>query len=63
MWHTDTAEIHCPYCGEPVEVVVDPSISEQSYVEDCFVCCQPMVLRVAVQEDGTISVLAAREDD
>lgn len=62
-WHTETAGITCPYCGEPIDVVVDPSVSEQTYVEDCAVCCRPMVLTVSVDADGDPTVLAAREDD
>lgn len=55
--------IHCPYCGEPIEIYVDESVEGQSYVEDCQVCCRPIVLDVAVDEDGTPSVRAAREED
>jgi transcription elongation factor Elf1 len=32
----------CPYCGETVTVVLDLSVDEQDYIEDCEVCCQPM---------------------
>ena len=32
----------CPYCGEPVEIAIDEGGgAEQSYVEDCPVCCRP----------------------
>lgn len=34
----------CPYCGEPIELVVDPELAGETYVEDCPVCCRPMVL-------------------
>lgn len=34
--------IHCPYCAEAMEIVLDLSAGDQSYVEDCQVCCQPM---------------------
>ncbi len=32
----------CPYCGEAITVVLDLSVDEQDYIEDCEVCCQPM---------------------
>ncbi|MGB5398339.1 MAG: CPXCG motif-containing cysteine-rich protein, partial [Gammaproteobacteria bacterium] len=32
-------DIHCPYCGEKIELFIDSSIDEQSYIEDCSVCC------------------------
>ena len=39
--------VECPYCGEPLELYVDPSGgSTQKYVEDCAVCCQPMEVMV-----------------
>ncbi len=63
MWHPDTASVGCPYCGERIDVVVDPSVSEQSYIEDCSVCCRPMTLHVTVDESGNATVAAAREDD
>lgn len=41
---TGTVEkrITCPWCAEPMTVVLDLSAGGQSYVEDCQVCCQPM---------------------
>ena len=34
--------IHCPYCGERIEVLIDASELPQSYIEDCQVCCRPI---------------------
>ncbi len=36
--------ICCPCCGEDIGVVLDLSVPEQSYVEDCSVCCRPILL-------------------
>ena len=45
------ADIECPYCGESVEITLDPGRgAEQDYVEDCEVCCQPW--RVVVHYDN-----------
>ena len=38
----------CPYCGEPIELVVDESAGNAAYVEDCPVCCRPMQVEVEV---------------
>ncbi len=39
--------VRCPYCGEEVEMSVDPGGgSSQSYVEDCPVCCSPWMVQV-----------------
>jgi predicted RNA-binding Zn-ribbon protein involved in translation (DUF1610 family) len=52
----------CPECGEEVVVPVDASAGEdQEYVEDCPVCCSPVVLRVHVEPDGEISISASPE--
>ena len=31
--------IGCPYCGEAISILVDESLPEQQYAEDCQVCC------------------------
>ena len=47
------AGVMCPYCGETVEIVLDPaSGTEQSYVEDCEVCCRPWQVTVRYDETG-----------
>jgi transcription elongation factor Elf1 len=32
----------CPYCWESISILIDTSIAEQDYVEDCEVCCNPI---------------------
>ena len=47
-----TAEYYCAFCGEPSTTFVDISGGmEQSYIEDCQVCCRPNVLYVRLDED------------
>ena len=42
-----SAEVLCPYCGEPITLMLDLSVEEQSYIEDCSVCCQPITVSYA----------------
>lgn len=60
-WGVEPVHAHCPYCGEPVELLVDPSPGVQRYVEDCQVCCRPMVVRVTATDP--VAVALRREDD
>ncbi len=53
----------CPYCGEVISVLVDCSVTEQSYIEDCEVCCRPIQLRVLVSDEGAAQVTAAHENE
>lgn len=56
--------LECPYCGESVSMVIDGSAGNQSYIEDCEVCCQPIVVHCEFDSDGDlISLRCAREDD
>ncbi|USD26170.1 CPXCG motif-containing cysteine-rich protein [Flagellimonas marinaquae] len=32
----------CPYCWETISFLLDSSVSEQIYIEDCEVCCNPI---------------------
>jgi hypothetical protein len=42
----------CPHCAQSSDTVVDPSQgASQSYVEDCQVCCRPLILRVGISGD------------
>ena len=57
----DTHLIVCPYCGESLEILVDSSIRRQDYIEDCEVCCRPIILTIAVDGDGCLHVDASSE--
>jgi hypothetical protein len=57
------AVISCPYCGETITILVDESAGEQRYIEDCQVCCRPMVIRLTIGEGGVIHVEAHHEND
>lgn len=35
----------CPYCWESITMLLDVSVEDQRYVEDCEVCCNPIGLR------------------
>ena len=51
------AVVECPYCGESVEITLDPgSGAQQEYVEDCEVCCQPWRVVVSYDDEGQAEV-------
>lgn len=59
-----SADVQCPYCGEPVEITLDPgSGTDQSYVEDCQVCCQPWRVAVHYDAEGHADVQVLAEDE
>ena len=45
-------DIHCPYCGERIGVLVDCSVQHQNYIEDCQVCCQAINFDVTIDAAG-----------
>ncbi|MFT6914678.1 MAG: hypothetical protein ACJAWL_000974 [Motiliproteus sp.] len=48
--------ITCPYCSEGFAVLVDGSEPDQEYVEDCQVCCQPILISVYLDEEDMASL-------
>lgn len=56
-------DIQCPYCGETIDVIVDDSAGDQAYIEDCQVCCRPIVLTLTLGDDGEVEVAARAEND
>jgi len=49
----------CPYCWEEISMVLDTSVTTQTYVEDCEVCCNPIEVKYTI-EDGAILDFRAR---
>jgi hypothetical protein len=55
--------IGCPYCGESIAVLLDAQEAEQEYIEDCQVCCRPIVFVVTIDLEDALSVMVRAEDD
>ena len=55
--------VQCPYCWERFTLLVDGSVEDQEYVEDCEVCCRPIDFIVLVDEDGEVKVEARLQDE
>jgi len=53
----------CPYCGETISVLLDDTLPSQKYVEDCQVCCRPIVLDVSIDSAGDVALLARSENE
>ncbi len=32
----------CPYCWENISILLDLSLFQEEYIEDCEVCCNPI---------------------
>ncbi len=62
LYNLQTSKIQCPYCWETIKVVVDNSVPTQEYVEDCFVCCQPILLTIHIDAEGDASIEAIQEN-
>jgi hypothetical protein len=55
----------CPWCGEPLELTIDCSIGDQHYVEDCQICCAPILVTVVFSVSGSLTpdVFLSRENE
>ena len=56
-------DIHCPYCGELISVLIDCSVEQQEYIEDCQVCCRPITFKVESTYDGDPIVTLLNENE
>jgi hypothetical protein len=65
----EAEQVQCPYCGEPIEVLIDPGADEgnvggQRFIEDCPVCCRPIEYRLKPDWTGGAGEnLEVRRDD
>jgi len=48
--------ITCPYCWESIEISLDLSVDAQQQVEDCSVCCRPIVIRYSAADGELLSL-------
>ena len=56
-------ELACPACGADITLLVDCTVTLQEYVEDCPVCCQPMVVHVDCAHGDRARVGVRPEND
>lgn len=41
----------CPYCWQNISMILDMSVEEQTYIEDCEVCCRPIEIRYTTENE------------
>ena len=41
----------CPHCWESQLKIIDPSIEEQNFIEDCEVCCNPLEFELNISNN------------
>ncbi|TVZ41090.1 Cysteine-rich CPXCG [Alteromonadaceae bacterium 2753L.S.0a.02] len=61
--HTHTQKTTCPYCAERIEIVIDGSVEEQSFIEDCQVCCRPIQFTVYISGDDQVMIDAQGDNE
>ena len=54
--------ITCPYCWEAIEIAVDLSVETQHQVEDCSVCCRPIVIRYSAADGQLVALDVTAEN-
>jgi transcription elongation factor Elf1 len=55
--------IDCPYCGEQISVMVEVLDEDQEYIEDCQVCCRPIVFNISLESNGLATIFVRAEND
>ena len=63
MNYLEEQTVACPYCGETLEVLIDPQDVGHEYIEDCQVCCKPIVFTIATDQAGIVSVQVRDENE
>jgi hypothetical protein len=63
MYELEEARVNCPYCGEVLDILLDPGEAGSSYTEDCQVCCRPILFSLTKTALGHLQVEGRREDE
>ena len=56
---TDSQRFHCPWCGEPNWVELEPGDLGQHVIQDCAVCCRPIEILLPHSPEATVQVAPA----
>jgi len=69
-------DISCPYCGEIFNTLVDYSPlltnnelidantnEDYTYLEDCQICCQPILFTPVIDENGLLQNVITRQEN
>lgn len=44
-------QFQCPYCWESITMLLDTSVTKQTYIEDCEICCNPIEIKVTFENN------------
>ena len=67
--------ISCPYCGESITILIEPSegaavgeahidyAEPYEYIEDCQVCCRPIRIHVRIDYSGETQAQGFSENE
>lgn len=50
----DWLELQCAFCGEAIGTAIDLSGGSRSYIEDCQICCQPLLVHLECDAEGAL---------
>ena len=45
----------CPHCWEQVSFLLDSSVNNLEYIEDCEVCCNPIEVHAVFEKNELLS--------
>ncbi len=50
----------CPYCWEEISMLLDPDMSDESYIEDCQVCCNPIEIKFIMVDNKVVKFISIK---
>lgn len=60
---SDWIGITCPYCWGRFDHWADAPQGDHQYVEDCRICCHPILLTVTVNCDGKVLAINVKREN
>lgn len=52
---TEERFFQCPFCWAQISMLVDLSVEQQSFIEDCEVCCRPIRVSYTTEDEQILS--------
>jgi len=48
----------CPYCWSEISMLLDLSVTQQAYIEDCEICCNPIRISYRANNNDIVNFSA-----
>lgn len=63
MFNEEEIFFQCPYCFQKISILCEDLYGEQTYIEDCEICCNPIEISYKIQDQEVLLFKAKKANE